>query len=60
MWNDTQNKLRRKIKQKLIEKRLLVKRGKGLEVGRMGEGVNCMVMGGNWTCGSDHFVVYRY
>lgn len=24
----------------------------------MGEGVNCIVMDGNWTCGGDHCVAY--
>lgn len=24
----------------------------------MSEGVKCIVMDGNWTCGVDHFVVY--
>lgn len=27
-------------------------------VGEMSEGVECIVMDGNWTCGGDHFVVY--
>lgn len=32
--------------------------GRGLGVGKMGEGVNCIVMDNSQTCVGDHFVVY--
>lgn len=32
--------------------------GRGLGVGKMDEGVNCIVMDNSQTCVGDHFVVY--
>ena len=32
--------------------------GRGLGVGKVGEGVNCIVMDYSQTCAGDHFAVY--